>query len=271
MEKIRRQERRIALTKILVDHPNHLFSLSFFSGLFMAAKSTVCEDVDAIRLAMEQFQLGKLETISGAAGGIKYTPVKAAIKIEEILLELAAKLSTPDRIIPGGFIYMSDILFNAQLMSPVGEVFMTRFNTSAPDYIMTVETKGIPLAYSTAKAFNLPLITVRSGSRVTEGPTVSINYVTGSSKRIQTMSVPRRAIPEGAKILIIDDFMKAGGTARGMVELAEEVGAEVVGIGVLVATAQPEEKLVKDYVPLLILQAVDEHNKITDIRPARRD
>ncbi|MBP2652656.1 MAG: purR [Firmicutes bacterium] len=268
MEKIRRQERRIALTKILVDNPNQLFPLSHFSGLFMAAKSTVCEDVDAIRLAIEQFGLGKLETVSGAGGGIKYIPVKSAAKIEEILCGLSTKLASPDRIIPGGFIYMSDILFNVQLMSPIGEVFMTRFASAAPDYIMTVETKGIPLAYSTARAFNLPLITVRRDSRVTEGSAVSINYVTGSSRRIQTMSLPRRAIPSGARVLIIDDFMKAGGTARGMIELAEEVGAEVVGTGVLVATAEPREKLVKDYLALLILQTVDEHNKKTDIRPA---
>jgi len=87
---------------------------------------------------------------------------------------------------------------------------MTRFASLAPDYIMTVETKGIPLAFATARAANLPLVTVRRGSKVTEGSSVSINYVSGSTHRIQTMSLPRRAIPSGAKVLIIDDFMKAG-------------------------------------------------------------
>ena len=82
------------------------------------------------------------------------------------------------------------------------------------------------------------------------------------------MSVPRRAIPSGAKVLVIDDFMKAGGTARGMHDLAAEVGAQVVGTGVLVATAVPEQKLVEDYRALLILHQVDEHNRTIDIRPA---
>jgi purine operon repressor len=268
MDKIRRQERRIALTKILTDNPNHLFSLSYFSGLFSAAKSTVSEDIEAIRLAMEQFGLGRLETIAGAAGGVKFLPVKAPKAIDELVVELANSLSAPERIIPGGFLYMSDLLFNAQLMTRVGEVFLTLFNDVTPDYIMTVETKGIPLAFATARAFNLPLVTVRRGSRVTEGPSVSINYVTGSSRRIQTMSLPRRAIPSGAKVLVIDDFMKAGGTARGMVDLAQEVGATVAGIGVLVATSKPEQKLIDHYVSLLILNEVDEHNKKTDIQPA---
>jgi purine operon repressor len=271
MDKIRRQERRIALTKILADNPNQLFSLSHFSNLFDAAKSTVCEDMEAIRQAMEQFGLGRLETVSGAAGGVKFLPVKTPAATAKLLAELAVRLSTADRIIAGGFLYMSDILFTAQGMMQVGDIFMTRFAHLVPDYIMTVETKGIPLAFATARAFNLPLVTVRRGSRVTEGSSMSINYVTGSSHRIQTMSLPRRAIPAGAKVLIIDDFMKAGGTARGMLDLAQEVATKVVGIGVLVATAQPEQKLVDDYLPLLILHDVDEHNKKIDIRPAIKE
>jgi purine operon repressor len=268
MDKIRRQERRIALTKVLADNPNHLFSLSYFSAMFDAAKSTICEDIEAIRLATEQFGLGRLETVSGAAGGVRFLPVKTAEAVRVLVAELAAKLSTPERVITGGFLYMSDILFTAQLMMQVGEVFMTKFAALAPDYIMTVETKGIPLAFATARAANLPLVTVRRGSRVTEGSSVSINYVSGSTHRIQTMSLPRRAIPAGAKVLIIDDFMKAGGTARGMLDLAQEVGVKVMGIGVLVATATPQQKLVEDYFSLLILHDVDEYNKKIDIRPA---
>jgi len=265
---VNRQERRIALTKMLADNPGHLFSLGHFANLFGAAKSTLSEDIEAVRRALAEFGLGRLETVSGAAGGVRLVPVKSAETTHRVLAGLAERLSTPERIMPGGFLYMSDILFSPQLMAQVGEIFLTRFADAAPDHIMTVETKGIPLAFATARAFNLPLVTVRRGSRVTEGTAVSINYVTGSSRRIQTMSLPKRAVPPGARVLVIDDFMKAGGTARGLVDLAFEVGATVTGIGVLVATAEPAEKLVDSYSPLLILRGVDEHNKKTDIRPA---
>ncbi len=265
---VNRQGRRIALTKILADNPGQLFSLGYFSNLFGAAKSTLSEDIEAVRQSLAEFGLGRLETVSGAAGGVRLVPIKTAEASHRLLTSLAERLSTPDRIIPGGFLYMSDIFFSPSLMAQVGEIFLTRFAASAPDHIMTVETKGIPLAFATARAFNLPLVTVRRGTRVTEGTAVSINYVTGSSRRIQTMSLPKRALPPGARVLIIDDFMKAGGTARGLVDLAREVGATVAGVGVLVATAEPAEKLVDSYVPLLILRDVDEHNKKTDIRPA---
>lgn len=267
MDKVRKMERVAALTKILADRPRYLFSLSHFSEMFGSAKSTICEDITTIKETMGHFGLGTIETVAGAAGGVRFIPNVPAGETDALLNELAARLAEPDRIIPGGFLYMSDLLFTPHLMVKVGEIFMERLAHLAPDYILTVETKGIPLAFMTARAFDLPLITVRRGSRVTEGSAVSINYVSGSSKRIQTMSLPKRALPAGAKVLIMDDFMKAGGTARGMVDLATEVGAKVVGIGVLVATAEPEHKLVEDYVSLLMLHDVDEHTKITDIRP----
>ncbi|BBB90305.1 MAG TPA: pur operon repressor [Methylomusa anaerophila] len=267
MDKVRKMERVVAMTKFLVDSPHHLFSLSYFSEIFGAAKSTICEDVITIRETLAEFGLGVVETVAGAAGGVRFVPVPSRDATLELLKKLASRLSEPDRIIPGGFLYMSDLLFTPTLMVKVGEIFMSRLAHTIPDHILTVETKGIPLAFMTARAFDIPLVTVRRGSRVTDGTAVSINYVTGSSRRIQTMSLPRRALPAGARVLIIDDFMKAGGTAKGMVDLAREVGAYIVGTGVLVSTAEPVHKLVDDYLSLLILHDIDEHTKVIDIRP----
>ena len=81
------------------------------------------------------------------------------------------------------------------------------------------------------------------------------------------MALSRRALPLGAKVLIIDDFMKAGGTARGIVELMAEFNAEVLEIGVLVGTKEPEHKLVKKYTPLLELEKIDGINREITIRP----
>ncbi len=266
MGKVRRMERVIALSKMLIDMPGYLFSLGHFSNIFGAAKSTLSEDMVAIKQAIEGFGLGTVETVSGAAGGIRYVPCHSEERVNIFLTQMAKRLAEPERIIPGGFLYMSDILFMPDLMIQVGEIFRTRFAHLAPDYIMTVETKGIPLAFTTARAFGLPLVIVRQGSKVTEGPSVNINYVTGA-KRIQTMSLPRRALAPGSKVLVIDDFMKAGGTAQGMIELAKEVGAEVVGTGVLIATHEPEKKMVDEYLALLMLHDVDQHTKTIDIRP----
>ena len=80
------------------------------------------------------------------------------------------------------------------------------------------------------------------------------------------MSLPKRALPAEARVLIIDDFMKAGGTAKGMQDLAREVGAEVVGTGFLIATKEPEKKMVDDYFALFVLNGIDDATKKTDIK-----
>ena len=111
------------------------------------------------------------------------------------------------------------------------------------------------------------MVMARKEARITEGPAVSISYLSGSTKKIQSMSLPKKALPQGARVLIVDDFMRAGGTVSGLCELAEEVGAEVVGVYLFIAAKEPAEKLVKEYASLLTLRGVDENDKTIDIVP----
>ncbi len=261
MDKVRRVERMVAMTKLLVDSPQKLIPLNYFCDFFGMAKSTVSEDLTCVRQSMEHFQLGTLETVAGVAGGVRFIPHRKGTQANDILRDVQARLMEPDRIIPGGFIYMSDILYDWHVMTRLGEIIMTRFMDRNPDYILTVETKGIPLAVMVARAFNKPLVIARRDSKVTEGSAISINYVTGSSGRIQTMTLTKRAIPPNARVLIIDDFMKAGGTAKGLKELVLEMSGIVVGTGVLVATAEPNPKLIDDYESLFTFYGIDENTK----------
>ncbi|WP_407058506.1 phosphoribosyltransferase family protein [Paracerasibacillus soli] len=134
--------------------------------------------------------------------------------------------------------------------------------------MMTVETKGIPLAYAVAASLKVPVIIVRRDPKVTEGPSVSINYVSGSSRKIQTMVLPKRSLQEGMNVCIIDDFMKAGGTINGMVNLLEEFDAKAVAIGVLAeADDEEEERVIHDYVSLIKISGIDMHHKKIDVQP----
>ena len=69
MERIRRNERMAALSRLLTASPNQIFTLSHFCELFGAAKSTLSEDIDILRDVFETFGLGKLDSVRGAAGG----------------------------------------------------------------------------------------------------------------------------------------------------------------------------------------------------------
>ncbi|GAA0504040.1 pur operon repressor [Salinibacillus aidingensis] len=265
---MKRSERLVAMTNYLINHPRRLVSLPFFSEQYDAAKSSISEDLDIVDQMFKAQGIGKLETVAGAAGGVKYIPLYSNENSEQFINELCNRLEDPARILPGGYLFMSDLLGDPELMRNLGKIFATAFADKEIDYIVTVATKGIPLAYATANILNVPVIIVRRDPKVTEGSTVSINYVSGSSRKIQTMVLSKRSLPEGSNVCIIDDFMKAGGTITGMQSLLKEFNANVQGIGVLAeAEDEEEERVVNDYISLIKIQDVDiKGNKIEALK-----
>jgi len=259
--KFRRSERLIDMTNYLLEHPRQLVSLTFFSERYGSAKSSISEDLAIIKETFEQRNIGTLQTVAGAAGGVKFHVKVSADEAKPVIAELCNLIANPERLLPGGYLYMTDILGDPSIVKRVGRLFASAFVETEIDVVMTVETKGIPLAYAIASYLNVPVVIVRKDSKVTEGSTVSINYVSGSTKRIQTMLLSKRSLAEGSKVLIVDDFMKAGGTINGMVSMLEEFKAYVAGIAVLVEAEKADERLVDEYLSLVRLSDVDVKTK----------
>ena len=260
--KFKRTERIGAIVKILSDNPNKIYTLSYFTEKFNAAKSTISEDLLVVKNVFEKLELGKVITISGAAGGVKYIPKTSKSENEEFLMDLCKKISDPSRLLSGGFLYLIDLIYDPSIASKIGKIFASNIDYSEADYVVTMETKGIPMALMTAKAMNLPLVIIRKDIKVSEGPTLSMTYVSGNSK-VESMSLPRKALKPGSKVILIDDFMRGGGTINGMINLMNEFGAEVIGSGVFISTTTPEDKMVKDYISLIQLN-VDGENIIVE-------
>lgn len=268
MDKLPRNERIAMLMKLLSDSPGKIFTLGNFAEMFGSAKSTISEDIDIVGNILAKFEIGSVETISGALGGVRFVPSISKSKVAGMLSALCSELSKKERILPGGYLYMLDIIYNPGWINDIGYVFASRFFDRNADYVITVETKGIPLAFTTAKYLGVPLVIVRHNSEATDGASVNINYVSGSSKKIQTMVLSLRSIKRNSRLLFIDDFMKGGGTSKGIFELAKQFDCEVSGIGVFIETAQPVKKLVDNCFSLLTLHGVDEENGTIDIKPS---
>lgn len=260
--KLKRSSRLVDITCFLLQHPHQIVSLSYFSERYESAKSSISEDLAIIKDNFESQGIGRLQTTAGASGGVTYLPYMNRAESEKLLAGLREQLLRADRLLPGGYLYMTDILGQPNYVNAIGRLIASIYADQPIDVIMTMETKGIPIAYAVASQFNVPVVIVRRSSKVTEGSTVSINYVSGSSKRIQTMVLPRRSLTSGARVLIVDDFMKAGGTMKGMINLSGEFGARVVGTAVLVETKDEENKLVHDYVSLLKLSITEQENRL---------
>lgn len=260
MDKFSRNQRITAITKELIENPNKVINLNTFTERFNAAKSTISEDILVIKDTLGMLNIGKVETTLGAAGGIKYLCGMSKNEKEHFMNSLCSTLSEGHRIIPGNYIYMTDIMYNPEIIGKAAVLLASSFAGKDVDYVVTVETKGIPLAYEVAKLLGVQLVIVRRDNKVTEGTTVSINYVTGSSKRIQTMSLSRKALKNGSKCIFIDDFMKAGGTALGIINLLKEFGSEVMGIGVLIEDVEIPKKLVEEYISVIEFAGINQED-----------
>ncbi len=267
MDKVRRNERMSAMMRLLTGAPNRIFTLSGFCEMFGSAKSTMSEDVDLLREVCRNYDLGEVETVTGAAGGVRYRPAVSREKARAYITDLCEKLSGTERVLPGGFLYYSDILSTPDIVNRMGEIIATEYYECRPDFVLTMETKGIPVAFATANALGVPLVIARHSSKVYEGSAVNINYVSGSGN-IEMMSLSRRAVHENQKALIVDDFLRGGGTAKGMVELMREFNVQVAGMAFVMATVQPDKKRISGEKALMTLTVDDGEPARAVVRPA---
>ncbi|MDH6364815.1 purine operon repressor [Enterococcus sp. PF1-24] len=265
--KVRRSERLIDMTHYLLDHPHELISLTFFSKRYESAKSSISEDLAIIKKTFAKRGTGTLETFPGAAGGVCFVPAISAEEAKAYITSLADRLSEQDRLLPGGYVYLSDLLGEPQMLRQVGRIIATKYLGDKVDAVMTVATKGVPIAQAVSYYLNVPFVIVRRDSKITEGSTVSVNYVSGSSERIEKMELSKRSLKRGSRVLVVDDFMKGGGTVNGMKSLIEEFEATLVGITVFAESKFHGVRAVDDYTSLLFVEDVDTATKNITVVP----
>ena len=265
--KIRRSERLIDMTHYLLNHPHELISLYFFSKRYASAKSSISEDLSIIKKTFKERGTGILDTVPGAAGGVFFVPEISEEEAYAYVEGLAKRLSEQDRLLPGGYVYLSDLLGEPELLRQVGRIIASKYLGEQIDAVMTVATKGVPIAQAVSYYLNVPFVIVRRDSKITEGSTVSVNYVSGSSERIEKMELSKRSLKRGSRVLVVDDFMKGGGTVNGMKSLIEEFEAELVGITVFAETKFKGKRAISDYSSLLYVEDVDTQTKTISVVP----
>ena len=252
------------MTQMLMKSPNKSLALSTFCETFDTAKSTASEDLDIIRTAMKRFRFGTLETLPGAAGGVRFRPLISHDDGLAAVTELCGRMSAPGRVLPGELLYIADLVGDPETLLRMGEIVAGEYYGDEPDFVLTMEMQGIPLAMMTARALGVPVVIARRSVKAYEGAAVHITYPVGSS--FKTMSLPKRLVREGQKTIIVDDVLRTGGTLAGMRSLMDEFNVTVAGTAVLIATeqAQRDNPGVR---PLMVMEGVDEATGAAKLRP----
>ena len=125
---------------------------------------------------------------------------------------------------------------DTNLLFKMGQAFAEEFKNDQPTLVLTVEASGIAMAIAAAQALgNLPVVFAKkSENKVQTDDVVQSPVYSFTHKKEYNIRVQRQYIPEGSRVLIIDDFLADGNAVKGMMHLVEQLGSQVVGIGIAV-------------------------------------
>ena len=122
------------------------------------------------------------------------------------------------------------------LLVKMGQAFAEAFAAEKPDLVLTVEASGIAAALTTAMALdNIPVVFAKkSRTRNVTGEVYEASVFSFTHGVENHVRVSKAYLPQGCRVLVIDDFLANGAAATGLCEIVEQAGGTVVGVGVCV-------------------------------------
>lgn len=117
------------------------------------------------------------------------------------------------------------------------------------DYIITAESKGIPLAYEMARqAGDEKWLLARKGAKLYMQNVFSVEVKSITTDHVQKLYLDGAdaALMQGKRILIVDDVISTGESLHALEELVEKAGGQIVGRMAILAEgdAQNREDLI---------------------------
>ena len=148
------------------------------------------------------------------------------------------------------------------LLFQMGEAWADEFRTEKPEMVLTVEASGIAMAVAAAHALgDIPVVFAKkSATAVQNDETVQAPVYSFTHKKQNIIRIEKQYLPEGTRVLIIDDFLADGQAVHGLMSLCEQQKAEVVGVGIAIEKGfQPGGKKLREAgIHLKSLAIVDE-------------
>lgn len=137
---------------------------------------------------------------------------------------------------------------NVAFFGEIGEEFRRRFASCEVTKILTIEASGIGIACIAAQSFgNVPVLFAKKNKTKNIAGDVYISQVDSfTTSRPYNIFVSKEFLLPGDKVLLIDDFLANGSALSGLIDLAEQAGAEIVGAGIVIEkTFQPGGALIR--------------------------
>jgi len=105
------------------------------------------------------------------------------------------------------------------------------FRRARPDKVLGIEARGFLFGAALARELHVGIVPARKPGKLPRA-TESVSY--GLEYGKDRLEVHADAFSPGERVLVVDDVLATGGTARAAADLAEKLGAEVVGLSVFI-------------------------------------
>ena len=144
-----------------------------------------------------------------------------------------------DGVVKEGNVLKVDSFLNHQmdvkLFDQMGEEFAKRFEGKKITKILTIEASGIGIACAAAQQFTVPVVFAKKGNHKNLSSDKYSTKVYSFTKGVYyDVTVDKQYLTSDDRVLIIDDFLANGNAALGLIDLANQAGAKVEGVGIVI-------------------------------------
>ena len=125
----------------------------------------------------------------------------------------------------------SPILKDPSALSFVVDEFSKKFHPNDVDVFAGIESRGFILACMLAQKYNKGMVLLRKAGKL-PGKTVKVSYNIEYGKA--QMEIQKTALEKNERVLICDDLLATGGTAKAAAKLIEKLDAKVIGVAFII-------------------------------------
>ena len=129
---------------------------------------------------------------------------------------------------------ITPVLADPELSLEVSKEFFEYWKAKGVEAVVGIESRGFIYGLQLAQQLGVPFIPVRKAGKL---PFKTIKHSYDLEYGSAEIEIHIDAISEGQKVLIHDDLLATGGTAKAACELIEKIGGEVLGYSFLVELA----------------------------------
>jgi adenine phosphoribosyltransferase len=138
----------------------------------------------------------------------------------------------PDFPDPGiTFRDITPVLADPIAFSTITDLIVVHFGRGNVDKVVGIEARGFILASPVAYHFGAGFVPIRKKGKL---PWETVEQEYALEYGTATVELHRDAVRPGERVLVVDDVLATGGTARAAASLVEEIGGKVCGIACLI-------------------------------------